>query len=252
MRNFALFLLSAVALLAGPGDKMKLTFIDDFNGDAIDENNWFVSGRRECVTVKGGKLSLSIKDLGTEGIQGAYLTSKFKQSQGYFEAAIRFNAYKGHRGKFSFGNSQQDGIPFGEVLWESLGDNSTNRLYLWARLGDEKGTREMRPDVKGNTLLPTGKLSSVFNRYGLLWTDKFYQFYLNDKPVAKIDKAEIKKPVTVRLSHSVHESDIPLLDKKTLPDNIDVDWVKVYSASPNAVAVQPGASASPAAPAAKK
>lgn len=226
-----LALLFCASLLAvDPSNGKKLVFSDDFNADAIDETKWNVRGNREVMTlIKGGKdkvLRLGLKQSADMLQWNAIDTvGKFEQAYGYFEVSMRTNAYKGHTGGFRISSTDEKATPNAIFLWECVGDD---KAWPWARQTNDNGQHEYRPEGTGKQFLKAGEASKKFNTYGILWTEKAITWYVNGKQSFKFDKSEVKKPMILRLSHSIGEWERPSLNLKQLPDDIDIDWVKVW------------------------
>ena len=226
-----LALLFCASLLAvDPTNGKKLVFSDDFNGDTIDETKWNVAGTREVITlVKGGKdkvLRISLKQ-SADMLQWNSIDTrgKFEQLYGYFEASMRVNAYKGHTSGFRISSTDEKATPNAIFLWEGVGED---KAWPWARQTNDNGQHEFRPEGTGKQFLKAGEASKKFNTYGILWTEKSCIWYVNGKQSFKFDKSEVKKPMILRFAHSVGEWERPSLNLKQLPDDIDIDWVKVW------------------------
>ncbi|NDB07069.1 MAG: hypothetical protein EBX95_15460, partial [Acidimicrobiia bacterium] len=90
--RFLLLLLATGVLAVDPTTGKKVTFSDDFTGEAVDETKWTMPGNRETATlVKGGKdkvLRISLRKA-EDMIQwnGVTTNGKFEQMYGYFEAS---------------------------------------------------------------------------------------------------------------------------------------------------------------------
>jgi beta-glucanase (GH16 family) len=232
MRYLALF--CCVSLFAvDPTSGKKLVFSDDFSGDKVDTTKWNISGKPEAFSiVKGGK-EKDGKVLRITLVQSADMLQwnaldtkgKFEQVYGYFEASIRMPGYKGHTGGFRLSSVDEKTTPNGFLIWEGVGDD---RLAPWARSNNDNGQHEYRSEGNGKQFLKAGEPSKKFNTYGILWTEKSYIWFVNGKQSFRADKAEIKKPMSLRLSHSVGEWERPNLNLKQLPDDIDIDWVKAW------------------------
>jgi hypothetical protein len=228
--KYLLTLLAAVAFAVDPSSGKKLTFSDDFTGDKVDEKKWLISANADTVSiVKGGKdkvLRISLRKA-DDMIQYNILSTrgKFEQQYGYFEASIRMPAYKGHTGYIRIAPNDEKLNPTIMVLFEGLG---ADQLVPWARKIDDGGQRDFRPEGKGTQFLKAGEASKKFNTYGILWTEKSYTWFINGKKVHQVDKNDVPRPVNIQLSHRVAEFERPNLNLKQLPDDMDVDWVKVW------------------------
>jgi beta-glucanase (GH16 family) len=229
MRALAFLFLASAAFAADPSAGKKIVFSDDFNGDKIDETKWNVAGARETLTfVKVGKenaLRIGLK-MAPDMIQTNSISTrgKFSQQYGYFEASIRMNATEGHSGTFRIASDDEKTAPSLNVVFGSVGKD---RVNPWARATLESGQQDFRPE-KPLPAMKSGDLSKKFHTYGVLWTDKAFTWFMDGKPVHKLERKEFVRPMNIALSHRVLEDDRPKLNLKQLPDDIDIDWVKVW------------------------
>ena len=224
-RFLCLCCLASVASANPPSAAMKLVWSEEFKDPAVDESKWVFEGDRQVVSIKDGKLVIALRDR-PDGWQGSGISTrdKFVQQQGYFEASIRFPASRGHHGGFLLRNKQTAEPPAAILYYESFGDD---RLFPWARIGDSKGVRELRP-VKTDLSLKPGQVTKSFNTYGFLWNDRQYAWYFNGKLVHKLDKPEVKEPMYISLNHWVSDFERKDLQPAKLPDDVEVDWVRVW------------------------
>jgi beta-glucanase (GH16 family) len=226
--RYLLLLLATSVLAVDPTVGKKITFSDDFNADKIDETKWTLPGNRETASiVKGGKdkvLRISLRNA-EDMIQWNGLTTngKFEQMYGYFEASIRMPAYKGHTAIFRLGPADDKVTPNMMVLFEGLG---ADKLMPWARKNDDSGQKDFRPDA--DKFLKAGEPSKKFNTYGILWTEKSFSWFINGKKAHQVDRQDVAKPMRLQLAHRIAEFERPNLNLKQLPDDMDVDWVKVW------------------------
>lgn len=226
MKTLLALLVSAVALQANPpSSAMKLVWSDEFTAAEIDESKWTREGDKEALAIKDGKLVISLRER-PDGWQGSGLSTrdKFSQQGGYFEASLRFNATKGHHGAFVVRNKATSEPPAAALYFECFGED---KLVPWAKVGDSKGVRELRP-VKTDLNNKPGQVSKGFNTYGFLWTDRQYAWYFNGKLVHKLDKPEVKEPMQLFFGHWVSDFERKDLQPAKLPDDVEVDWVKVW------------------------
>jgi len=226
MKAFLALFVSAVALLANPpSSSMKLVWSDEFSAPEVDEAKWTYEGDKQAVAIKDGKLVLALRER-PDGWQGTGVSTreKFSQLGGYFEASIRYNATKGHHGAFGLRNKSSSEPPLASLLFECFGED---KLIPWARIGDSKGLRELRP-VKTDLNHKPGQVAKGFNTYGFLWNDRQYAWYFNGKLVHKLDKPEVKEPMHLHFAHWVSDFERKDLQPAKLPDDIEVDWVKVW------------------------
>lgn len=226
-------LLSLLAFTAtlgavNPASNMKLAFSDEFDGPALDAAKWSTFGEPTAmsfVTV-GKSKALRITLMKREDmIQTNGIRSKHEQTRGYFEASIRMNANPGHTSYMSVRGMDDKVVPFITVLWEGIGDDY---LTPWARYLDDKGQHDFRSTESGRKILKGGEPSKKFNTYGLLWTEKGFSWLVNGKVIHKVDRTPIAAPMYLSLSHRIAEWERPKLILKDLPDDMDVDWVKIW------------------------
>jgi beta-glucanase (GH16 family) len=228
--RYLLILLAASALAVDPSVGKKLTFSDDFNGEKIDATKWTLPGNAETASiVKGGKdkvLRISLRKA-EDMIQWNGLTTngKFEQTYGYFEASMRMPAYKGHTAIFRLGAADEKLTPNIIVLFEGLG---ADQIMPWARKNDDSGQKDFRPEGRMTQFLKAGEAAKKFNTYGILWSEKSFTWFINGKKVHQVDKQDVAKPMRIQLAHRVSEYERTLLNLKQLPDDVDIDWVKVW------------------------
>jgi beta-glucanase (GH16 family) len=213
---------------ANPASNMKLAFSDEFDGPALDASKWSTQGEPTAmsfVTVgksKALRITLIKRD---DMIQTNGIRSKHEQVNGYFEASIRMNANPGHTGNMSIRGKDDKVVPYILALWEGTGEDY---LSPWARYLDDKGQHDLRSDASGKKILKGGEPSKKFNTYGILWTEKAFTWFVNGKQIHKVDRTPITAPMTVQFTHRIGEWERPRLVLKDLPDDVDIDWVKVW------------------------
>ena len=228
--RYLLILLSVAAFAVDPSSGKKITFSDDFTGDKVDDKKWSLPANADTVSiVKGGKdkvLRISLRKA-DDMIQWNGLTTngKFEQMYGYFEASIKMPAYKGHTAIFRLGVADEKQTPNILVLFEGLG---ADQIMPWARKVDDVGQHDFRPEGKLTQFLKAGEAAKKFNTYGVLWTEKSFTWFVNGKKVHQVDRQDVAKPMRIQLAHRVGEFERPNLNLKQLPDDVDIDWVKVW------------------------
>ena len=224
----SLLVLTVTLSAANPASNMKLAFSDEFDGPALDTAKWATYGESTAMSfVTAGKLkalriTLIKKD---DMIQTNGVRSKHEQVRGYFEASIRMNANKGHTGNMSIRPKDDKTPPSILALWEGTG---ADRLAPWARYLDDNGMHDLRSTETGNKILKGGEPSKKFNTYGILWTEKGFAWFVNGKQIHKVDRTPIAAPMYVQFSHRIGEWERPDLVLKQLPDDVDIDWVKIW------------------------
>jgi hypothetical protein len=229
MRKFlSLLAFTATLSAVNPASNMKLAFSDEFDGPALDASKWSTMGEPTAmsfVTVgksKALRITLMKRD---DMIQTNGIRSKHEQVNGYFEASIRMNANPGHTGNMSIRGKDDKVVPYILALWEGTGEDN---LHPWARYLDDKGQHDLRSTEGGKKILKGGEPSKKFNTYGILWTEKSFVWFVNGKQIHKVDRTPITAPMTVQFTHRIGEWERPKLILKDLPDDVDIDWVKVW------------------------
>jgi len=227
MRTVPAFLLSLLAALCAaqsPTIGRKVVFEDQFNAAEVDGSKWAINTPQH-VSIKGGKLVLGFH-MTPEGPRGGGVSTagKFEQQYGYFEVNLRFNGYLGHRGVIGVRTTKQDELPGVALTFQGGGP----RAYPWSRIATAAGTRDYPADKPQDSYLPSSGGSKKFNTYGILWTEKAYVFYINNKKVMQIEKPDSVKAMALSIRHDALESDRKDFKEKNLPDDIEVDWVKIW------------------------
>jgi len=229
MRALAFLCVISAAFAADPSTGKKLVFSDDFNDGKLDESKWRVTGGSDVFTfVKVGKenaLRIGLK-MGADMIQYNSISTrgKFSQQYGYFEASMRMNAFDGHAGTFRLATDDEKTAPSITVSFHASGKD---RVNPWARATLESGQQDFRPD-KPIPAQKSGDVSKKFHTYGILWNEKAFTWYMDGKVMHKLERKDFTRPMSLTLSHRVLEEDRPKLNLKQLPDDVDIDWVKVW------------------------
>jgi beta-glucanase (GH16 family) len=229
-RFLSLLALTASLSAVNPASNMKLAFSDEFDGPALDAAKWGTIGEPTAmsfVTVvksKALRIALITKE---DMIQsnGISTRGKFEQKLGYFEASIRMNKNLGHTGHMSLRGHDEKVPPHMNALWEGHGDD---HLTPWARYTDDVGQKDLRSDSSGKKILKGGEPSKKFNTYGILWTEKAFTWYVNGKQFHKVERTPITQPMSLQFTHRIGEWERPKLVLKELPDDVDIDWVKIW------------------------
>lgn len=227
MRSLCLCLLTAVAV-ANPPRKMTLAFSDEFDGPAIDAAKWnqVATSPAGTVTLKDGKLVLGVQRCPDNIWRGGSVNTRnrFDQAQGYFEASIKAGRHPGHHAGFVLPPKDKKELYAELYVAELFGDD---KVVTWARHNDGTALKDEKPappihPFKG------GESAKDFHVYALLWKDKDLAWYIDGKEVFATKKVTAKDPAFISLGHTVSEFEIPKLDPSKLPDDVQVDWVKVW------------------------
>lgn len=249
------FLMSILVLVAGvscgaqepartdpniPAKGYKLVWSDEFDGTTLDMTKWnyrSLGPRRDAVNVKDtvtlngkGHLVLTTQRAGDK-IHTAMIGTQetFQTTFGYFECRAKLQDQVGHWSAFwlqtptmgkEIGHPETSGteIDIFEYLTK-FGDGVVHNLH-WD--GYDKAHHK---SDGGRATIPG--LSKGWHRFGLLWTEKEYVFYVDGKETWRSDKAVSKRSEYIILSLEVGKwaGDIA---EATLPDSFHVDYVRVY------------------------
>lgn len=230
MKYILLLFLSAITLSAAdPSTGRSLVFSDDFNAGKLDESKWRITGSTDAISFakagKEGVVRIGLK-MGADMIQTNTITSKgkFSQQYGYFVASMRLNASEGHSGSFRIATDDEKTAPSITIAFHATGKE---RVSPWGRGLTDSGQQDYRME-KPLPLMKSGELSKKFHTYGLLWTESAFTWYIDGKVVHKLERKEFTRPMNVALTHRVLEEERQKLNLKSLPDDIDIDWVKVW------------------------
>ena len=111
-------------------------------------------------------------------------------------------------------------------------------IYHWGTTNDGMPGKVRSPSipdfpkmggpVEGRLESPMGDLSEDFHVYGLLWTDKECVFFCDGVEIMRDTKAISHVPQYVVLSLLCSHWERPRLDVTKLPDEMQIDYVRVY------------------------
>jgi len=229
MRLLLLVCFASAAFAADPSTGRKLVFSDDFNAGKLDESKWRITGSPDTISFakagKEGVLRIGLK-MGADMIQTNSVTTrgKFSQQYGYFEASMRMNASEGHTGIFRITSDDEKTVPNLTIAFHASGKD---RVNPWGRGLTDSGQQDYRLE-KPLPPMKSGDASKKFHTYGVLWTESAYTWFIDGKPIHKLERKEFTRPMNVTLYHRILEEDRQKLNLKSLPDDIDIDWVKVW------------------------
>ncbi len=220
------------------GQSWRLTWRDEFEGDAVDSSKWELLGdwkRRDGYWVKEdayldgkGNLILRTKKDGDRYTCGAVRTrGRFEHRYGYWVCRCRFPEQPGHWPAFwlqadgvgKVGDGGRDGteIDIMEKPWRE--DRTTQNLH-WDGYGKEHRSTGIKFGVPG--------LSEGFHTFGLLWTPQEYVFYVNGQETWRTGAGGVSQvPQFAKLTEEIGKwgGDIA---QANLPDYFVVDYVRVY------------------------
>ncbi|MEM1166113.1 MAG: family 16 glycosylhydrolase [Planctomycetota bacterium] len=222
-------------LEAGPplDGEWELTFIEEFNGDALDTDVWrsaagapghIMSSRwPENVEVREGFLRLLTRKESRGGrvwTTGNIWTREFMQQYGYFEARLRCGAATGLNNAFWLmtDNSRDDPVHFEIDMTEARHPNQNLvSVHDWAG----------RHHVDSELMITEESTSDHFHVYAAEWTPTEITFYFNGRRVRTVEHDYCREPSRVRLSSAVGAF------AGTVTDALDgtameVDYVRVF------------------------
>ena len=226
---------------APAGQQWKLVWQDEFEGTTLAESKWnrLDGKRRDGYWVRqdaylDGKGSLVLrtrKDRKRYTCGAVNTRGKFEHAFGYYVARCKLPSQPGHWPAFwlmasgvnTVGDEGRDGteIDIIEVPWRD--GRLTSNLH-WDGYGKEHksaGTKFSRPEVmKG------------WHTFGLLWSEKEYVFYVDGQETWRTSAGGVSRvPEFIKLTEEIGEwgGDI---QKARLPDYFEVDYVRVYEATP--------------------
>lgn len=240
------FLLSigvALLALAAPAQAAwEPTFVDNFNGNSLDERSW-IYGRqilprrlqyydRDAVSVRNGILRLGVlnRPESDRPYTAGAITSQglFRQRYGHFE--MRAKMPKGNGFWPAFWLMPEDGRWSSEIdISEFFGDkpNSVHNAFHYDfRLQNaNSSTTEVPID-----------LTESFNTYAVQWSPNRIDYLLNGRVThsiterARVAKARSQMYVILNVAlASQHLGFIPTVDRQTaLTEAMEVDYVRVY------------------------
>lgn len=224
------------------GRQWKLIWNDEFDGAKLDETKWNRLGdskRRDGFWIKDdaylsghGTLLLRTRKDGDRFTCGAINTQgKFEHAFGYYVARCKVPKQPGHWPAFwmmgsgvgKVGNEGRDGteIDIVEIPWRN--GKVTFNLH-WDGYGKEHRS------AGTNTTITA--LTEGFHDYALLWSPEEYAFYVDSREVWRTRAGGVSQaPEYLKLTEEIGKwgGDI---NKAVLPDFFEVDFVRVYEATP--------------------
>ncbi|MGI9453976.1 MAG: glycoside hydrolase family 16 protein [Pirellulales bacterium] len=239
----------------------ELVWRDEFEGKSLDPDSWTMPSykTRDAAllnsegTIRVADGVLNMRTLWrNEKVHATYIQTRGRHNwkHGYFECRLKFQKYQGHHGAFwvqtphfqSFVDEPgKSGTEMDIIEWFGAGRRrgwAGMNIYYWGTTNDgmaEKVRSPSIPDfpkmggpVEGRPESPMGDLSEDFHVYGLLWTDKECVFFCDGVEIMRDTKAISQVPQYVVLSLLCSHWERPRLDVTKLPDEMQIDYVRVY------------------------
>ena len=225
------------------GVTYRLTFEDDFDGDALDPKKWAlcpewkrqdVGGywRNSEVEVRDGTLRLRarIDDDGTP-VSGAVRTlGLFEQAYGYFECRMMFPSTTGFWGAFwmmcgDVGAEDGTAVSGAEIDIIESGEcarRGVNHAIHWDGYGAaHKSVSKILPR--------RADLYEGWHVYGLRWTKDAYIFYIDGEETWRTSEPGIcERPGYMKLTTEFGSWAAPIVPEE-LPDYCQIDWVRAWA-----------------------
>lgn len=230
------------------GNAYEMTFEDEFEGDSLDFTKWEYCPewqrqnvncywRNSAVSLDGqGKLCITTSyESGNYIAGGIRSKGKFEQAYGYFEVKCTLNTIPGYWSAFwllceevmNENNSGVDGTEI-DIMESAFFDTSqVNHALNWDGYGAAQKAVWYQTQKDG--------LYEGYHTFSLLWTEEEYVFYV-DGAESYRTRAEEAGGVSTAPSYLKFTTETGLwtidsLDNSKLPDNVYVDYIRVYSKS---------------------
>ena len=224
------------------GRTFRLTFEDEFAGDALDTAKWElcpeeprqdIGGRwaDSEVSVHDGNLWLRarIREDGVPVSGGIRSRGIFEQAYGYFECRMMFPKTTGFWGAFwmmcgQVGRVDGSAVSGAEIDIIESGEcprRGVNHAIHWDGYGDaHKAVSKVLPKVP--------ELYEGWHTYGLLWTKEEYVFFVDGRETWRTAEPGIcERPGYLKLTTEFGSWAAPIVPEE-LPDFCRADWVRVW------------------------
>jgi beta-glucanase (GH16 family) len=233
----------------------KLVWSDEFEGTDFDRTKWdfrYLGPRdgsmmsKDCISVGDGLLKLWVKEDKDGMLHNGMISTqkKFEPRYGTIAGRIRFPRQQGQHGSIWMqpvnpekipDDPARSGVEIDIIEWfgEGRKDGGTASNLYWPGMKD--GKFDAKANHAGGTkdfgILPEGELpSDDFHVYSVEWSPQGYIFRMDGKETYRISEGVSQVPQYIILSLFTAEWEAPRLDRKKLPNSMDVDWVRVWQA----------------------
>ncbi len=250
-----------------------LAWSDEFDGAAIDPAKWkpwALGPRRDAINTADaarldghGHLVITTTRVENQGkteihTGGVWTRDLFQPTFGYFEARIKFHSQVGHWGAFWLnceamgkpadpkapalhdphtGGVEMDIIEFHHRMKRPDGLYAAQQTLHWDGYGADHKSKGFTPEVQG--------LTEGFHTFGLLWSAEQYVFFIDGIETWRVREKDggaiSHRPEYLILSLEVGDW-AGRIQEATLPDAMEIDWVRVWKPG------SPGPAADPRAP----
>lgn len=218
-----------------PGD-WEIVFEDDFDGDELDETKWarapewaradvgnFWSDDMSFVDGKGHYVCRAdiVDGVPLSGAVRTYET--FRSTYGYYEICCTLHQAQGMWGAFwmMLGPDVGGGDGVEVDIFESLAN--VGKIYFtlhydgYGENHKSAGTGVHMPEI----------FDGSFHRFGLLWNEEGYKWYMDGVEVFSANQSIVSKPGYMKISTECGSWG-GKLDESQLPSDMLVDYVRVW------------------------
>lgn len=227
-------------------DGYALVFHDEFEDEGVDLNRWMhryvdrVYGAgfniEDAIEQTGDGFLRLVTTADQDQVYTGMIQSREEFQYGYFEARIKFQQLQGHHGAFwlqsrFYGQYVGDPARSGAEIdiIEFFGDgrpHAEGRQNVYWNPYADKETRTFEVNYRAEH---GEELSADFHVFGLLWTEDGYQFFIDGVASEPINEGISHIPEYIVLSLSTSEWEHDRLQRDQLPDEMLVDYVRVYA-----------------------
>jgi beta-glucanase (GH16 family) len=240
--------------------KASLVWADEFDGSAVDTSKWHFEtgahgwGNNEWQNytdgpnsaVSDGTLKITAKKEGQGQQVGDYTSSRMTSKKSFTYGRMEIRAkIPDHKGNGVWPAIWMLGSNIGEVGWPDCGELDIMEYVSYAPNEVHFSIHSKANNHVAGTQITTGPLrletiEEEFHNYGILWTDEYVKFYLDDPSNIKLtfDKPEnptqdnwpFDKPFFFLLNIAVggNWGGQQGVDDSIFPSTMEVDYVRVY------------------------
>lgn len=217
----------------------RLTWSDDFNGNALDETKWQYRTDSKMlsvqtpdnVKVQNGMLVISLRKdkTGSRPYSGGGIISRRTFRYGYYEARLKIVAGSGWHSSFWMQRyNGKDTLGDQATLEMDVIENSSQDLFSYG----VNTHRWVSPHIAvGGKRVTTPDLSKDFHVFGCEYAPDIIRYFFDGNLVATVDwKGMPQGDVNIWLS-SIAQAMGPghNVDDSALPGSMLVDWVRFYT-----------------------
>ena len=222
------------------GQRWKLAWSDEFDGNQIDPAKWEVLGdwkrrdgfwtRSESYLDGRGNLVLRTRQDGEKFVCGAVRTkNRFEHRYGYWVSRFKLPTQPGHwpafwimsDGVFRVGNEGRDGTEI-DVAEFPKRDGTYEINLHWDGYG--------RSHKSAGQKIIAPAIANGFHTYALQWTPTNYTFFVDGKEVWWTTVGGVSQaPEYIKFSEEIGDWAGNIREAK-LPDYFEIDYVRIYDA----------------------